>query len=280
MGAAALTAGCGRDDVERPPRGADRLADPGPIHVHGLGVNPRDDALFVASHTGLFRSPAGQTRGERVADRYQDTMGFTVTGPDEFLGSGHPDGRENLPPFLGLIRSADAGKTWQSVSLRGRVDFHVLEASGERIYAYGSEFESGDPRFLASEDGGRSWRRLRPPSPVVESLAIDPRRPRRLALASGTDLYESLDAGRSWRKTAGPAGLLTWTDLALYVADAGGLVWRGHPNDRDWEKAGDIGREVAAFEAGPDGALYAALHDGVIKVSRDGGTTWTVRSKP
>ena len=28
-------------------------ADPGPVHVHGLGVNPADGALFIATHTGL-----------------------------------------------------------------------------------------------------------------------------------------------------------------------------------------------------------------------------------
>lgn len=273
--------GCGREGAaERPPRGAAKLADPGPVHVHGLGVNPRDGALFVATHTGLFRAPRGEERAERVADRYQDTMGFTVTGADEFLGSGHPDGRENLPPFLGLIRSRDAGKTWQQVSLAGKVDFHVLEAAGTRVYGFGSDFETGDARFLASEDGGRSWRRLRPPAVVVQSLAIHPSDPDRLALASGTDLFVSSDAGRRWRKTGGPAGLLAWTDDGAFAADATGAVWRGEPGDDDWERAGNLGGGVAAFEPAADGSLYAALHDGAIKASRDGGRTWTVRSRP
>jgi hypothetical protein len=78
-------------------------------------------------------------RARRVADRFQDTMGFTVTGPDRFLGSGHPDGREGLSPFLGLIRSTDAGRTRQPVSLLGERDFHVLEAAGSRVYGYGSD---------------------------------------------------------------------------------------------------------------------------------------------
>ena len=64
------------------------IEDPGPIHVHGLGVNPADGALFVATHTGLFRAPRGELRATRVADRYQDTMGFTVTGPDGSWGRG------------------------------------------------------------------------------------------------------------------------------------------------------------------------------------------------
>src|SRR5687767_322438 len=114
--AAALVAGCGGDDSRRGPdsmAGPARIGDPGPVHVHGLGVNPADRALFIATHTGMFRVPEGERRAKRVADRYQDTMGFTVVGPDRFLGSGHPDGREKLPPFLGLIESRDAGETWK-----------------------------------------------------------------------------------------------------------------------------------------------------------------------
>ena len=114
----ASLAGCGGadGDDDGPTGEADvPVADPGPVHVHGLGVNPADGALFIATHTGLFRAEPGERRAVRVGDRFQDTMGFTVTGPDRFLGSGHPDGREDLPPFLGLIRSTDAGRTWQPV---------------------------------------------------------------------------------------------------------------------------------------------------------------------
>jgi hypothetical protein len=133
-----VLAACGAqsDESAEPTAGVE---DPGPVHVHGLGVNPADGALFVATHTGLFRAAPGGRRARRVADRYQDTMGFTVTGPDRFLGSGHPDGRDGLPPFLGLIQSTDAGRSWSPVSLLGERDFHVLEATGERIYGYGSD---------------------------------------------------------------------------------------------------------------------------------------------
>jgi hypothetical protein len=66
--------------------------DPGVVHVHGLGINPKDGALFAATHTGLFVVGAGTDT--RVTERLQDTMGFTVVGPDHFLGSGHPDFRD------------------------------------------------------------------------------------------------------------------------------------------------------------------------------------------
>ncbi|MDQ3702378.1 MAG: exo-alpha-sialidase, partial [Chloroflexota bacterium] len=114
------------------PKQAGIGGDPGVVHVHGLGINPKDGALFAATHTGLFRIP-DEGQAERIADRYQDTMGFTVVGPDRFLGSGHPDLREaqakRLPPLLGLIESKDAGQTWQPRSLAGQSDFHALRAA-------------------------------------------------------------------------------------------------------------------------------------------------------
>jgi hypothetical protein len=66
--------------------------DPGVIHVHGLGINPRDGALYAATHTGLFVIRDGAAT--RAANHYQDNMGFTVLGPDHFIGSGHPDLRD------------------------------------------------------------------------------------------------------------------------------------------------------------------------------------------
>jgi hypothetical protein len=52
-------------------------------------------SLIAFPAAALIAVERGQAR--RVADRYQDTMGFTVTGPDRFLGSGYPDGRDDLP---------------------------------------------------------------------------------------------------------------------------------------------------------------------------------------
>ena len=128
--------GCGDGGSEEAsaPDAGRVVSDPGVAHIHGVGVNPADDSVVVATHTGLFRAGPGEQRARRVGDRRQDTMGFTVVGPDRFLGSGHPDARDDLPPLLGLIRSDDAGRSWQPVSLLGEADFHVLRTSGRRVY--------------------------------------------------------------------------------------------------------------------------------------------------
>ena len=273
-----LAAGCA-GDVDESPESGPRVEDPGPIHVHGLGVNPADGALFIATHTGLFRAAPGERRARRVANRFQDTMGFTVTGPDAFLGSGHPDGSEGLPPFLGLIQSSDAGRTWKPVSLLGRRDFHVLEAAGQRVYGYGSDFETRQAGLLVSSDGGRTWKERTPPEPLL-SLAIDPENPDHVVASGESGTYSSSDAGGGWRPLSDDAGLLAWTGPdGLFLVSSEGAVVRIGDGGRTWKPSGVVRGQPAAFDKAGD-ELYVALHDGSIKRSLDGGRTWRLRSRP
>lgn len=275
--AASVLAGCGGGE---PTPSGPRVADPGPVHVHGLGVDPADGALFVATHTGLFRAAEGERRARRVAGRYQDTMGFTVVGPNHFLGSGHPDLREDLPPFLGLIESVDGGRSWRAVSLQGKVDFHVLEASGRRIYGYGSDFESREPRFLVSEDRGRSWRRLDAPQPLI-ALAISPADARVLIASGERELFASRDGGRSWSPVEAPGGgLLAWNAGGVFLAGGDGRVWRSAGEGASWSERAPVDGRPAAFDSGRGEELLVALHDGTIKRSADRGASWAIRSQP
>lgn len=256
--------------------------DPGPVHVHGLGVNPADNALFIATHTGLYRVDEGERKAERVGDLYQDTMGFTIVGPNRFLGSGHPDAREaqqkNLPAHLGLIESTDEGESWESISLLGEADFHVLRFAGQRVYGY----DATNDRLLVSSDRGRSWNELQKPGPLVD-LAVDPADDRRILVASSggleEGLFESRDGGETWKRVSEAVGLLAWPDR-LYLIAGRGQVFASVDGGRRLEGQGEIGGQPAALVAEGPRELYAALHDGTIKRSTDGGVTWTVRSTP
>ena len=255
--------------------------DPGPIHVHGLGVNPRDRALFVATHTGLFRLAANERKAKRVAGRYQDTMAFTIVGPDRFLGSGHPDAREGLPPFLGLIESRDAGQSWKPISLLGKADFHLLErAGGEALYGFGSDWKTREERLVASRDGGRKWDRLKAPESLV-GLAAAPDEPRRILAAGRSALWRSNDGGGRWTRLGAQTGLLDWPrPNVLFRVDSAGRVHRSGDQGRRWQMVGETGGEPGAFLAQTADELFVALHDGTIKRSTDGGASWSVRSTP
>lgn len=266
----AVFAACGEADEGRT---SPASADPGVVHVHGLGRNPADGALLIATHTGLFRVASGERSPERVAELAQDTMGFTVVGPDRFLGSGHP-GRPGDPPFLGLIESRDAGERWRPVSLRGKADFHLLEAQGATVYGFGSDWKSREARFLRSRDSGRTWKRLRAPE-ALTGLAVDPGDPERVVALGGKQGHVSVDGGASWRPLDVPGGLVTWTsEQGVVAVGFDGVVRRAGDPEGDWKVVGAVGREPAALE-GVGEELLAATHDNKVLSSRDGGKSWT-----
>lgn len=243
-------------------------------HVHGLGVNPADGALFIATHSGLFRSAEGSTSAQPVGESRQDTMGFTVVGPDRFLGSGHPGAGEDGPPSLGLIESGDAGLSWTEVSLSGEADFHVLRSADDRVYAY----DGLTGTLMLSDDGGASWEKRRPPGQLVD-LAVDPGDPDRIVLSTDRGLRLSTDYGESWQPVEGGVGLLAWPRSgSLYLLGAAGVVFESEGPGEPWRRRGSIGGQPAAFAAGGEDELYAALADGTVVGSSDGGANWAVRA--
>lgn len=162
-------------------------------HVHGLGVNPGDGLVYVATHEGLF-VVEGDTALPVGVGR-EDTMGFAVTGADAFLASGHPAPGQDGPSNLGLISSDDAGATWRAVSAEGR-DFHALTAVDEFVYA----LDSSSGVLMSSSDGGITWQeRATVPARTVDVSPTDPQR------------------------------LLATTEAGLLVSDDGGATFTAHP---------------------------------------------------
>jgi hypothetical protein len=249
---------------------------PNLTHVHGLGVDPKDGALYIATHTGLFRAATGQTKPSRVGDSEQDVMGFSVIGPDRFLGSGHPGPLQDGPGNLGLIRSDNGGESWDSVSLLGESDFHVLRSREPMVYG----FDASNARFLVSADGGRKWDERDTPGAMLD-LAIDPSDSSRVVASTERGLVASSDRARSWQVLEkGALALLTWANSdALYRVNGAGRVARSADAGQSWEQMGSVKAQPAAFaSAGSD--LYIALPDGTVKRSVDDGKTWTTRATP
>ena len=277
LAAASLLAACGDESPSTGAGGEDAAAHAQGSaleHIHGLGINPADGRLFIATHNGLFAAARDQTRPEHVGETEQDIMGFSIVGADHFIGSGHPGPDQDLPGNLGLIESRDAGKTWKNVSLLGEADFHVLEHSGNSIYG----FDGAQGRLMVSRDGGREWDERKPPAGVF-GLAIDATNASRVVVSTENGIFISPNEGRRWQPLRDDtAGLLAWpTADRLYLVDAQGQVLLSSDAGANWQTQGSIGGQPAAFIAHKN-ELYAALGDGTVKRSTDRGASWTVRT--
>ncbi|MGE3075174.1 MAG: F510_1955 family glycosylhydrolase [Dehalococcoidia bacterium] len=266
---AALLAACGGDAPSSKPPGSAGVQDRSPelVHVHGLGLNAADQSLYVATHSGLYRLT--EKGPELVGGRTWDVMGFTVRGPDHFIGGGHPSPEEirqnKYPPLLGFIETTDGGDTWAILAMKGEVDLHALAVDDGEIYAV----DSSSGRLLASPDG-KTWE-IRS-NLTATSLAVEAKG--RLLATTRAGLVESLDRGRTWKASADAP------PLVLAAVEPGGPTWgvtadgAVHRNDGagSWQKVGTVAGKPEALSASP-GRLFAATDRGIFE-STD-GASWT-----
>jgi hypothetical protein len=219
--------------------------------------------------------------GPRRVGPVQDTMGFTVAGPDLFLGSGHPGPQESGPAHLGLIVSTDRAETWTSRSLAGEADLHALSAAGEVVVAW----DALSGTVLRSEDGGSTW--ASGATLALADLAVDPADPARVVATSADGLLLSTDGGTTFERSdpqpPRPLALVdTLPDVlgegaAAAAGRAGGLV--GGQDATATTPAGDprdAGAEEAAPTAGPPTSqrLAGVAPDGAVLVGGPDG--WRV----
>ena len=290
LAAAVLLAGCGDDAGSEEP--AAKLAVPwvdpdgDPPYIGSLSVNPRDGTLMMGTNTGLFAIPkaggtpskvTGQLKTPNGEGAVSESLVAEFTGPDELIASGHPSADSSLPPALGLIRSGDAGRTWESVSELGTSDFHALSSSGDVLVAP----LFGQAQILLSRDAGKTFEPRVAPMALVD-LAADPGDPKRWAATSESGIFVSVDEGRTWRqRDPTPNVRLAWRAPGeLFRIDPGGPVKVSGDGGETWEDRGSTGGEPQALAAGPDGALYAATLDGKVQKSEDDGRTWTALVTP
>jgi hypothetical protein len=286
-----VVAGCGGEDppqtaapAETPTPNPTIEAEPGSAanaYIGSLAVDPEDGTLMIGTGLGLFRADKGARKAERVigelttpdgAGPVSSNLVIRYSGPGDLLGSGHPEGGGTaLPENLGLIRSADAGGTWEPISQLGESDFHILQALGDRVVAV--RVDESD--IQVSGDGGASFEaRAAPDLPV--DVAFDPKDPKRMVVATQQGTFSSSDEGNSWRpRDPIPSEQLAWAEPdALYRSDPGGLIKLSADGGATWKDRGNVGLSVNELAADEEGTLYASVPGGEVHTSTDGGATW------
>ena len=290
--ALALLTGCGESDPASStptpnPTAEVEQATPAPpgsaanAFIGSIAVDPKDGTLMLGTGLGLFRVEPGSRKAQRVVGELQtpDASGPVSSNlvvryarAGELLGSGHPEGGgSGLPENLGLMRSTDAGATWEPVSELGEADFHVLQVVGDHILAVRVE----DENVEVSRDAGQTFEVGTPPGVPVDA-AFNPADPDQVVVTTQQGVYSSADAGKTWRqRDVVPSEQLAWLSAkSLYRSDPGGAIKVSEDNGETWQERGSVGLSVNELSFDEKGALLASVPGGEVKRSNDGGATW------
>ncbi len=263
---------------------AGHTSKPPPL-INSLERDPSSGALLLTTNRGLYRIEDGEATRVPAAVDTPDGVSpvgkFLAVAESEdgvLLGSGHPDERERLAPFLGLLRSENGGRDWSVVSRYGIADLHVIRDLDGTLYAYDAVL----PAVIVSTDGGRTWDERSAPPGRVFDLVVDPSDPEQFLASTKQALFRSTDGGRSWTASSGAAAAsLAWPEPeALYRVDEDGLVYVSRDHASSWELTGRIDGDPRALEAASADELYAATSDATIYHSDDAGESWEEHFTP
>lgn len=241
-----------------------------PTHIHGVGIDPGDGTLLLATHDGLFKVDEGG-KSTRVGPVI-DLMGFAVAGAGHFVASGHPGRGVDLPQPVGLVESMDGGRTWKQVSRQGVSDFHALTVSDGGVLGYDGS--------LWRSIGGKEWDQVTiPAAPATLSASPDGEQ---ILATTQQGLLRSDDGGISWSKVDGAPLLqvVDWAEDGITVVgvDPEGLVWTSADAGATWQQGPRLGSAPQAVDvsASGDGTRVVVVTTEALLQSKDGGRTFDV----
>lgn len=186
---------------------------------------------------------------------------------------------------VGMLRSDDAGRTWQRLGAdlpdRSVSALATHADQEETLYAYVDGEETGVYR---SEDAGASWTRMDVgPGPPVRRFIHSPMdgsmQTGWLFAATAEGVGRSMDCFCGWRET-GALEAEPVHDVAFDPAEprrvyaaAGGGLFRSDDGGENWERIAGA-PAATAIAVSQSGVVYAALLDGSFARSTDDGQTW------
>jgi len=257
-------------------------------HVHGLAYSADGKKIYIPSHHGLAIYSGG--KWSKALGPQHDYMGFSAT-KDGIYSSGHPAPGSGLVNPFGVIRSTDAGKTWQKLGLEGETDFHVLATSWgtNAVYVYNPAPNS---RMKAAGiyytlNNGFMWKRAGASGfdGAPASLAVHPSDPKVVVAAAKSGFYLSTDSGENFRAISkGAQGLAAFFDLDgehLWLSSYAGTPALARTNLKTGKKDSvtlppltrDAVSHIAQNPVSKNDYAIATFERNVF-TTQDGGKTW------
>lgn len=266
------------------------LPSPDRATASALAEGP-DGTLFAGTEAGLYASRDGGSTWTLRGPATRNVSQVLRTQAGALLAGTYREG---------VLRSTDAGATWQSVGFEQNVYVTqiVQDPDGTLFTAVRGAVGDAPQGVFRSDDDGRTWA----PAGLAGEEVYALRMPRPGALLAGTReaLLRSDDGGRSWRRlgtlpTDAPvsdvvivAGTLIAAMGAPLLRIPGGGIARSGDDGATWQAmpgvpAGSAVHALAEHDAvlhaglgdpvnGGESGLYRLRHDGLWEPSGLGGT--------
>jgi hypothetical protein len=262
-------------------------------HLHGIAYGA-DQHIYVATHEGMLAKETKEP-GWILKGNYDfDFMGFNVMSDGTMITSGHPGKGSSLPNPLGVMISKNNGAKWETKSLLGKVDFHILSANftNPKVIYGVNQMDSGNYKagIYMSRDKGEKWERILSkglPQDLHQIYSLISLPEDENSLLAGTEMgvLTSTDGGANW-KVFDQSRLITAINVlpdtkelisySITNTEAGIMVSKD--NGLTWENKGlDLGQDaVAYFGVNPSDSakIVISTFENSVLVTENGGSNW------
>jgi photosystem II stability/assembly factor-like uncharacterized protein len=180
-----------------------------------------------------------------------------------------------LGTHVGLYVSSDGGRHWRFEALSGDDAMNLVRPAGATVWLAGHQV------FKKSVDGGATWSDVRPaglPSLDIHGFAVDPRHARILyAAVAGEGLYRSRDGGQSFSLVSGQVGgnvmaLAALPDGRILAGDMQQGLLESSNGGVSWKQR--LRAQVMGLAVSPTDPKRLLATGGGIALSNDGGRSW------